>query len=87
MLHGLSGTSAVVALVPVTLMPNAGLGLGYLAAFGIGVTAGMTAYATIAAGAMRAAAERSLVWGRRLAAAVGLAGVGVGAWWVVTAFR
>lgn len=87
MLHGLSGTSAVVALVPVTLMPSAGLGLGYLAAFGVGVTAAMTLYATIAAGAMKAAAERSLAWGRRMAVAVGLAGIGVGGWWVVSALR
>ncbi|MFI5209778.1 MAG: hypothetical protein ACHQ2E_04970, partial [Gemmatimonadales bacterium] len=71
MLHGLSGTSAVVALVPVTLMPSAGLGLGYLVAFGVGVTAAMTLYATMAAGAMKAAAERSLAWGRRMAVAVG----------------
>ena len=87
MLHGLSGTSAVVALVPVTLMPSAGLGLGYLVAFGVGVTAGMTLYATMAAGAMKAATERSLVWGRRMAVAVGVAGIGVGGWWVVSAVR
>jgi ABC-type nickel/cobalt efflux system permease component RcnA len=85
MLHGLSGTSAVVALVPVTLMPSALLGLGYLAAFGVGVTAGMTVYAMVAAGAMKTTAERSLVWGKRMAAAVGVAGIGVGLWWVVTA--
>ena len=87
MLHGLSGTSAVVALVPVTLMPSAWLGLGYLLAFGLGVTAGMTVYAVIAAGAMKTAAERSLLWGRRITAGVGVAGIGVGLWWVVTALK
>jgi hypothetical protein len=85
MMHGLSGTSAVVALVPVTLMSSALLGLGYLVAFGVGVTAGMTLYAMVAAGAMRTAAERSLLWGRRISAGVGLAGIGVGLWWVATA--
>ena len=87
MLHGLSGTSAVVALIPVTLMSSALLGLGYLVAFGVGVTAGMTVYAVVAAGAMRTAAERSLVWGRRISAGVGIAGIGVGLWWVVTALN
>lgn len=82
LLHGLAGTSAVVALVPVTLLPRASLGVGYLVCFGVGVTAGMMAYAMVAAYAMRQAAERSVRWGRRIAAAVGLAGIGVGAWWV-----
>jgi len=87
MLHGLSGTSAVVALVPVTLMSSALLGLGYLLAFGVGVTAGMTVYAVVAAGAMRTAAEHSLLWGRRIGAGVGVAGIGVGLWWMVTALK
>jgi ABC-type nickel/cobalt efflux system permease component RcnA len=87
MLHGLSGTSAVVALVPVTLMSSALLGLGYLVAFGVGVTAGMTVYAVVAAGAMRTAAEHSLLWGRRIAVGVGIAGIGVGLWWVGTALK
>jgi hypothetical protein len=39
----------------------------------------------VAAGAMKTTAERSLVWGKRMAAAVGVAGIGVGLWWVVTA--
>src|SRR4029079_13218267 len=41
LVHGLAGTSAVVALVPVTLLHNTGLGLAYLALFGVGVTGGM----------------------------------------------
>jgi hypothetical protein len=45
----------------------------------------MTLYAMVAAGAMRTAAERSLLWGRRISAGVGLAGIGVGLWWVATA--
>ena len=87
MLHGLSGTSAVVALVPVTLMSSAMLGLGYLVAFGVGVTVGMTLYAVVAAGAMRTAAEQSLAWGRRISAGVGTAGIAVGLWWVATALK
>ncbi|HSC58370.1 MAG TPA: hypothetical protein VLC11_02310 [Gemmatimonadales bacterium] len=82
MLHGLAGTAGVVALVPVTLIASRLVGLGYLVAFGVGVTAGMTLFAFVAAAAMRAAASRSIAWGRRIAATVGLAGVIVGAWWI-----
>ncbi|HEU4763511.1 MAG TPA: hypothetical protein VFS28_02590, partial [Gemmatimonadales bacterium] len=85
MLHGLAGTTGVVALVPVTLIASRLVGFGYLVAFGVGVTAGMTVFAFIAAAAMRTAAERSLLWGRRLAGVVGVAGIAVGVWWVVRA--
>ncbi|MGH7592194.1 MAG: hypothetical protein ACREL2_12230 [Gemmatimonadales bacterium] len=82
MLHGLAGTAGVVALVPVTLIASRLLGFGYLVAFGVGVTTGMTVFAFAAAAAMRAAASRSLAWGRAIASIVGLAGIGVGVWWV-----
>jgi ABC-type nickel/cobalt efflux system permease component RcnA len=85
LLHGLAGTSAVVALVPVTLLGRLSLGVGYLLCFGLGVTVGMTVFAVVAAAAMREAAERSLVWGRRAAQLVGASGVAVGAWWIVRA--
>jgi ABC-type nickel/cobalt efflux system permease component RcnA len=85
LMHGLAGTSAVVALVPVTMLASLSVGLGYLVMFGVGVTAAMTLFALAAAYAMRQAAERSLVWGRRAARLVGSAGVAVGAWWVLRA--
>ena len=82
LMHGLAGSSGVVALVPVTLIQRLDVGLAYLAAFGVGVTAGMMVYAVVAALAMRQAAARSLAWGRRIAGVVGVAGIGVGFWWV-----
>lgn len=84
-MHGLAGTSAVVALVPVTLIDRLDVGFGYLAAFGVGVTTGMVLYATVAAYAMREAAARSVAWGRRMAMGVGVAGILVGGWWVIRA--
>lgn len=81
-MHGLAGSSGVVALVPVTLIQRMDVGLAYLAAFGVGVTAGMMVYATVAAYAMRQAAARSLLWGQRITAMVGVAGIVVGALWV-----
>jgi len=82
LLHGLAGSSAVVALLPVTLIPRLDIGFAYLLVFGTGVTAGMVCYALVAALAIRRAAARSVALGRRLTQAVGVAGVVVGGWWV-----
>ncbi len=85
MLHGLAGTSAVVALVPVTLMDRTTVGLGYLVAFGAGTMLAMTGYAVLAAVAMRQATEASVRLGQKLGAFVGVGSVVVGAWWMVRA--
>jgi len=80
--HGLAGTSAVVALVPVTMVDRVSVGIGYLVAFGLGVTVAMTVFASISAVAMKQAAERSLALGRRITSLVGAAGVLTGAFWI-----
>jgi ABC-type nickel/cobalt efflux system permease component RcnA len=85
MLHGLAGTSAVVALVPVTLVDRTAVGLGYLLAFGAGTMLAMTGYAVLAAVAMREATEASVRLGQKLGALVGVGSVVVGGWWVVQA--
>ena len=85
LLHGLAGTSGVVALVPVTLMDRATIGLGYLAAFGVGVTLAMTIFALVAAIAVRRASRSSLVWGRRIVEGIAVAAIGVGGWWIARA--
>ena len=85
LLHGLAGTTGVVALLPVTLTDRVGLGLGYLTAFGVGVTLAMTLFALAAAVAMRRATSRSLVWGRRVVGLVGVSGMAVGLWWIAAA--
>lgn len=82
LMHGLAGTSAVVALVPVTLMDRWVVGLGYLVAFGLGTVVAMTAYALVAAAAFRRASEGSLKWGRALGRFVGAGSVVVGVWWI-----
>lgn len=85
LVHGLAGTSAVVALVPVTMVNRTAIGVGYLVAFGAGTIIAMSLFAILAAGAMRTAAARSLALGRRLGQSVGVAGILVGAWWLVRA--
>jgi hypothetical protein len=81
-MHGLAGTAGVVALVPVTMMDRVALGVGYLTCFGLGVTVGMTAFALVAAGAMRRATHGSLLRSRRSVQVVGILGIGVGLWWL-----
>lgn len=85
LLHGLAGTAGVLALVPVTMLDGVGLGLGYLACFGLGVTVAMMAFAIAVAGVLRRATAGSLVWGRRVVRLVGGCGIAVGAWWVAGA--
>ena len=79
--HGLSGTAPVVALIPVTLMPSFGAAVGYLLAFGIGTTAGMGAYAALAALAVSRAGA-SLKLARTVAFGTAAASVAVGLWWL-----
>jgi len=82
LLHGLAGSSAVVALIPVTLLPARSLGVAYLALFGVGVTAGMIVFALAAAMTLRRAAGASLRWGRRAASLAGLGSMALGCWWL-----
>lgn len=82
MMHGLAGTSAVVALVPVTLMDRRLVGLGYLLVFGVGTILAMTVYALVAAAAFRKASAASLTWGRALGRFAGVGSIVVGVVWV-----
>jgi ABC-type nickel/cobalt efflux system permease component RcnA len=82
LLHGLAGTTAVVALVPITMLDRTMVGIGYLLAFGFGVTVAMTVFAAASAMAMRQAAARSLRLGRRVSSWVGGAGILTGAVWI-----
>ncbi|MFN2315100.1 MAG: hypothetical protein ABR551_03540 [Gemmatimonadales bacterium] len=85
LVHGLAGTSSVVALVPVTMVNHTAIGIGYLMAFGAGTIIAMSLFALLAAGAMRTAAARSLALGQGMGQAVGVAGILVGVWWIVKA--
>jgi hypothetical protein len=84
-LHGLAGTGAVVALVPITMTDRPAIGFAYLFAFSVGVIAAMTGFAMAAAGAMRHAIGRSLALGRSAARTVGVLGMVIGVWWVARA--
>jgi ABC-type nickel/cobalt efflux system permease component RcnA len=83
MVHGLAGTSGVLALLPVTLFDHRSLCAAYLALFSLGVVAGMVLFACVVAYAMTRAASVSVRWGRRIAQAVALTGVAVGLVWLI----
>ncbi len=85
LVHGLAGTSAVVALVPVTMMGRPLVGVLYLVAFGLGTVVAMTGFALAAAVAMRQAGRGSLGWARRLGSFAGVGAVAVGVYWVIRA--
>lgn len=80
-MHGLAGTTAVVALLPVTLLPS-GLGLAYLVCFGVGVTSGMAAFALVAAAAMQRVAAGAPAAVERIARWAGAGSIVVGLWWL-----
>ena len=84
-MHGLAGTSGIVVLVPVTLMDDTALGLGYLIAFGVGVTLAMICYAMVAASAIQGATRRSIALGRQMGMGIGVAAAAVGLLWVARA--
>jgi hypothetical protein len=79
--HGLAGTAPVAALIPVTLLGDLPLAVGYLACFGAGTVAAMGVYAALASLAVEraAASESAARWVARLTAS---ASVAVGVWWI-----
>ena len=82
MMHGLAGTTAVVTLLPVTLLQEPLIGLAYLACFGVGVTMGMGIFALVAAAAMRTAASGAPTAVERIARLAGIGSIAVGLWWL-----
>ncbi|NNG16130.1 MAG: hypothetical protein HKM89_06575 [Gemmatimonadales bacterium] len=85
LLHGLAGSSAAVALVPVTVIDRTGIGLAYLAAFGLGVIVAMVGFALAATTAFTRAASRSVELSRHAGVLVGALGILIGLWWLVRA--
>jgi ABC-type nickel/cobalt efflux system permease component RcnA len=86
LVHGLAGTTALLALVPVGMMGHPLLGLSYLLCFCLGVTAGMILFASLVAVALTRANAHSVEWGRRAARAVALASLAVGLVWSLIAW-
>jgi len=80
-LHGLAGTVPVVALIPVTLMASKTAAIVYLGVFSAGTVVAMSAYAALAAVAIRRVAGSARL-ARAVAWATAVATLLVGVWWI-----
>jgi hypothetical protein len=85
-IHGLAGSSHLLGIVPALLLPSAIAGAAYLVFFGVGTIAAMGVFA-LAIGAIAAhPAARSASGQSTLIAVFSLLAIGVGAFWLVSAF-
>lgn len=84
LLHGLAGSGAAVALIPVVGFDSPGPAILYLVIFAAGTIAAMAVYGLLAGMVMGRAAERSVRLARTLARATGVFTMVVGVIWLVT---
>jgi hypothetical protein len=80
--HGLAGTGAAVALIPVAGFESPVAAVGYLVVFAFGTVAGMALYGMVAGVLVARAATRSVQWARVLARAVGVCTMVIGCVWL-----
>jgi nickel/cobalt transporter (NicO) family protein len=83
--HGLSGTAALLTLLPVTLIRSPLAAAGYLLLFGVGTTAAMALYAGFAGMVFLRAGRRSPLLGGTLRAMTALGSATLGLFWMVNA--
>lgn len=83
--HGLAGTAAFLALLPVALIGSPWLAGAYLLCFGIGTVAAMGLYALLAGLLFHRAGERTPALAGLLRAAAAVASIGIGTVWIVGA--
>jgi nickel/cobalt transporter (NicO) family protein len=83
--HGLSGTAALLTLLPVTLIRSSWAAGGYLFLFGVGTTLAMALYAGVAGMVFQQAGRRSPAVGGTLRAATALGSAALGIFWMVNA--
>ena len=70
MMHGLAGSAALVVLA-LQALPSAGLGLGYIALFGLGAIAGMALLSAVVALPLRISSRRLTGLHRSMTALIG----------------
>ena len=83
MLHGLAGTGAAVALIPVATFDSAAPAILFLLLFAAGTVAGMAVYGLLAGFVVGRAAHRSVQIARLLARTTGVITAAIGVWWLV----
>jgi ABC-type nickel/cobalt efflux system permease component RcnA len=82
MMHGLAGSAALVVLA-LQALPSAGLGLGYIALFGLGSIAGMALLSAVVALPLRLSSRRLTGAHRAMTGLVGVASCAIGGWMIV----
>jgi nickel/cobalt transporter (NicO) family protein len=81
--HGLAGSGAAVALIPVVALDNPLTGVGYLAVFAFGTIAAMAAYGVVAGFIVGRTSHVSLRLTRMIARVTGAVTVLIGLVWLV----
>jgi hypothetical protein len=79
-LHGIAGTSHFVGVLPALALPSRGAAMMYIAAFGAGTVAAMTAFAA-AAGRVGTASHSPITYRIVMTTAAAVAML-VGSWWL-----
>lgn len=79
-LHGVAGTSHFVGVLPALALPTRGAAMMYVAAFGVGTVAAMTAFAA-AAGRVGTASRSPVAYRVAMTTAAAVAML-VGSWWL-----
>lgn len=85
MLHGLAGSGAMAALVPLTAGRNPWHAVLWLLLFGVGTIAAMALIAAAAGWSLQWSAQKSIRAMRHIVGASGAVSVGVGVMWLVQA--
>ncbi|HSJ06646.1 MAG TPA: sulfite exporter TauE/SafE family protein [Longimicrobiales bacterium] len=85
LVHGLAGSGAAVALIPVVGFDSPGPAILYLVVFAVGTIAAMAVYGMLAGMVVGRAAERSVGLARGLARVTGVFTITVGLVWVMWA--
>jgi hypothetical protein len=81
-LHGVAGSSHFLGVLPALALPTRGAAVEYIAAFGIGTVAAMTAFAAIMGSAGARMQHRGALHRGMLLTAATLA-IAVGGFWLV----
>jgi len=81
-LHGVAGSSHFIGVIPALALPTLGASLTYIAAFGVGSVAAMTAFAALAGQIGGHASRHSSIY-RTTMTAASVAAIVTGAVWIV----
>jgi hypothetical protein len=85
--HGLAGSSHVLGIVPALLLPSVAAGVAYLVFFGVGTIAAMGCFALAVGWIAARPAAHGAIGQSNLMGVCSVLALGVGAFWLVTAFE